>query len=183
MVVIIPLTCNVIRRIFQFEIRQTLSHAGRCGLVHDSFADMRTAYNRTFDVNVSSVAMSMDVFLPLLRKSVRGQVINVSSARASLELSSSGQLPPTVAIAYCASKTALNMVTVEYGKASENCSIVFQAVSPGHCKTAFNNYRGHKEPLDGAKVVVALLDGAAGRFGSGFWQMEDGDLTPVRVPW
>lgn len=153
------------------------------GLIHDSFAEMRTAYNRTFDVNVTSAAMTMDVFLSLLRESPHGRVINVSSARASLELSSSGKLPPTVAIAYCASKTALNMLTVEYGKATENRSVVFQAVSPGYCKTEFNNYRGRKEPLEGAKVIVALMDDDAGRFGRGFWQMEDGDATPVRVPW
>lgn len=159
-----------------------INNAG-VGLIHDSFADMRTAYSRTFDVNVTSVAMAMDIFLPLLRKSPHGRVINVSSARASLELSSSGQLPPTVAIAYCASKTALNMLTVEYGKAAENSSIAFQAVSPGHCKTEFNNYRGRKEPLDGAKVIVALLDDNVGQFGPGFWQMEDGDATPVKVPW
>jgi NAD(P)-dependent dehydrogenase (short-subunit alcohol dehydrogenase family) len=144
---------------------------------------MRTAYNRTFDVNVTSVAMAMDVFLPLLRESPHGQVINVSSARGSLELSSSGQLPPTVAMAYCASKTALNMLTVEYGKASENRNVIFQSISPGHCKTEFNNYRGRKEPLDGAKVIVALLGADSGDFGSGFWQMEEGDVLPVRVPW
>ncbi|QKX60405.1 uncharacterized protein TRUGW13939_07550 [Talaromyces rugulosus] len=139
--------------------------------------DMRTAYNRTFDVNVTSVALAMNVFLPLLRDSV-------SSSRGSLELLSSGQLPPTVAMAYCASsKTALNMLTVEYGKASENHNVVFQSVSPGHCKTEFNNCRGRKEPFDGAKVIVALLSADSGDFGSGFWQMEEGDTTPVGVPW
>lgn len=144
---------------------------------------MRSTYNQTFDANVTSVAMVMDLFLPLLRQSLRGQIINVSSARGSLGLSSSGRLPPTVAIAYCASKTALNMLTVEYGKAAENKNVAIQAVSPGHCKTAFNNYRGTKDPLDGAKVIVHLIHSGTSDFGNGFWQMEDGDASPVKVPW
>ncbi|KAF3403306.1 putative oxidoreductase [Talaromyces pinophilus] len=148
-----------------------------------SFSEMRSTYNRTFDVNVTSVAMTIDLFLPLLRQSPRGHIINVSSTRGSLGLSSSGKLPPTVTIAYCASKTALNMLTVEYGKDPANESVIIQAVSPGYCKTAFNNYRGTKDPLDGAKVIVHLLHSGTSDFGNGFWQMEDGDASPVRVPW
>lgn len=153
------------------------------GLTHTSFSEMRSAYNQTFDVNVTSVAMAMELFLPLLRQSPRGHIINVSSARASLALSSSGRLPPTVAIAYCASKTALNMLTVEYGKDPANENIVIQSVSPGHCRTAFNNYRGTKDPLDGAKVIVHLVHSGTSNFDNGFWQMEEGDSSPVRVPW
>lgn len=81
-------------------------------------------------------------------------------------------------MAYSASKAAVNMLTVEYNKTHEN--VVFQCVSPGHCKTEFNNYRGRKEPTEGPKVIVALV---CNKFGAGFWQMEDGDKTPVRVPW
>lgn len=159
-----------------------INNAG-VGLTHSSFSDMRSTYNRTFNMNVTSVAMTMDLFLPLLRRSPRGQIINVSSARGSLGLSSSGKLPPTVAIAYCTSKAALNMLTIEYGKALENENVVIQAVSPGHCKTAFNGYRGTKEPLDGAKVIVDLMHSGTSKFGNGFWQMEQGDAAPVRVPW
>lgn len=154
------------------------------GLTHTSFSEMRSTYNRTFDVNVTSVAMAIELFLPLLRQSPRGgHIINVSSARGSLGRSSSGKLPPTVAIAYCASKTALNMLTVEYGKDPANENVVVQAVSPGHCRTGFNDYRGTKDPLDGAKVIVHLLHSGTSDFGNGFWQMEDGDASPVRVPW
>jgi NAD(P)-dependent dehydrogenase (short-subunit alcohol dehydrogenase family) len=150
-----------------------LTNNAGVGLIHDSFSDMRTAYNRTFDVNVTSVALAMNVFLPLLRDSV-------SSSRGSLELSFSGQLPPTVAMAYCASKTALNMLTVEYGKASENHNVVFQSVSPGHCKTEFNNCRGRTEPLDGAKVIVALLSADSGDLdGGGRYNAREGSVVII----
>lgn len=33
----------------------------------------------------------------------------------------------------------------------------FHAASPGHCRTALNGFRGMKDPLDGAKVVVVEL--------------------------
>ncbi|KAH8691631.1 hypothetical protein BGW36DRAFT_305552 [Talaromyces proteolyticus] len=159
-----------------------INNAG-VGLFHDSFSEMRSTYNRTLDTNVTSVAMTIEVLSPLLRRSSRGQIINVSSARSSLELSSSGKLPPTKAIAYSLSKTALNMLTVEYAKIPENKDLIIQTVSPGHCKTAFNNYRGTKDPLDGAKVIVALLHSDTSMFGNGFWQMEEGEDVPVKIPW
>jgi len=62
-----------------------------------------------------------------------------------------------------------------------NENVVIQAVGPGHCRTAFNNYRGTKDLLDGAKVIVHLLHSSD--FGNGFWQIEDGDALLVRVPW
>lgn len=41
--------------------------------------------------------------------------------------------------------------------------MTFWAVSPGHCKTQFNGYRGKKDPLEGARVVVRLLGSERGR--------------------
>ena len=74
------------------------------------------------------------------------------------------------------------MLTVKCGKDPANENVVIQAVSLGHCRTGFNDFRGTKDPLDGAKVIVHLLHSATSDFGNGFWQMEDGDASPVRVP-
>jgi NAD(P)-dependent dehydrogenase (short-subunit alcohol dehydrogenase family) len=54
------------------------------------FSDYRSAFSTVYDTNVTSVAITMQLFLPLLRKSPSGTVINVSSARASSGISSSG---------------------------------------------------------------------------------------------
>lgn len=47
----------------------------------------------------------------------------------------------------------------------------FYAASPGNLKTAFNGFRGTKDPLDGAKVVVELTLGDE-KYDNGFWQLE-----------
>jgi hypothetical protein len=66
---------------------------------------------------------------------------------------------------------------------SENeAKITFWAVSPGHCKTAFNGYRGRKGPLEGAEAVVRLLETTEGEITPGtFWEYESGSFQ--QVPW
>lgn len=59
----------------------------------------------------------------------------------------------------------------------------FWAVSPGNLKTAFNNFRGTKDPLEGAEVVVRLVceEGGEQREGGTFWEFEGGEMRVV--PW
>lgn len=85
-------------------------------------------------------------------------------------------------MAYSVSKTALNALTIEFQKtedASEHGKARFYAVSPGHLKTAFNNFRGTKDPLDGAEVVVRLV--CEEHEGGTFWEFEGGEMR--KVPW
>lgn len=84
-------------------------------------------------------------------------------------------------ISYSVSKTALNALTVEYAKAEPDAR--FYAASPGHCKTAFNGFRGKRDPLDGAKVVVQLALAGKGKYANGFWQLEGDDREASPVPW
>ncbi|OAQ96443.1 hypothetical protein LLEC1_00993 [Akanthomyces lecanii] len=95
-------------------------------------------------------------------------------------------LPPAAVVSYCASKAALNMLTLhlqleEDGRGEgEAARVGYWAASPGHCSTAFNGFRGRKEPEEGAEVVARLLEAAEGEFEAGtFWQCEDGVLGEV----
>lgn len=146
-------------------------------------SDWREIYTRVYDTNVTSVALVMQHFLPLLRESA-GKIINISSARGSTSLASGRVLPPTVSIPYCVSKAALNLLTVEMSRQSANENVEFQLVSPGHCKTAFNGYRGTRDPLEGANVVVGLVTAEKGTFkNSGFWETKGGSMDLVEIPW
>ena len=145
---------------------------------HD-FSDFRAVYTRVLDTNVTSVALVTGLFVPLLAESNDPRVINVSSARGSVALQTSSKLPPTACIPYTVSKTALNITTLEQAKLYPD--ILFQLASPGHCKTAFNGYRGTKDPVDGAKVVVDLALCGRDKYVPGFWEFEEDKMR--QVPW
>ncbi|KAK1623037.1 hypothetical protein BDP81DRAFT_333031 [Colletotrichum phormii] len=149
-------------------------------------SDVRSATNSVLANCVTSNLIVTQAFLPLLRKSEYPRVIMTSSARGSMTRTANGELPPAASINYCMAKAALNMLTLQLHLAEERRTtddkIVFWATSPGHCKTAFNGFRGSKEPVDGAEVFVRLLEPERGTIASGtFWEFEDGDFR--LVPW
>lgn len=108
------------------------------------------------------------------------RIINASSARASLCLSSTGKIPPSKVI-YSISKTALNALTVEYAKLEP--IVAFNAPSPGHCLTVFNDFRGIKDPLAGAKVIVELELAERVKYEDGFRRLEREGKEANIVPW
>ena len=150
-----------------------------------STADWRSIYGQVLETNVTSVAITVQQFLPLLRLSPHGgRVIQVSSARGSLTRSANGLLPPTVSIPYVLSKTALNSLSIEFGRDPANRDVHFAMASPGHCKTAFNGFRGTRDPLEGANVVVELARAERGHYKNvGFWETQGSSLELVEIPW
>lgn len=78
------------------------------------------------------------------------------------------------------------MLTVHFQAAEEHRveddKVTFWAVNPGHCKTGFNGFRGQKDPLDGAEVVMRLLESERDAIRGGtFWEFEKGDFQ--MIPW
>ncbi|KAK0112673.1 hypothetical protein ONS95_014412 [Cadophora gregata] len=156
--------------------------------------DIRETFNTTFTTNVTSLYTVTLAFLPLLHLSNSPKVVNILSGRASLTRSSNGKLPTTRVMSYSVSKAAVNSLTIDLQKVEDALltdnpaeegrkvgkgKVQFFAANPGHCKTAFNGYKGTKEPLNGAEVVVRLLGGEGGK--GGFWEFEEGVLR--EVPW
>ncbi|KAF2734085.1 NAD(P)-binding protein [Polyplosphaeria fusca] len=139
----------------------------------------RDSCNKTLNANVTSFFSITSAFLPLLHASPRPHIINISSARASMYKQTHAQLPPTASIPYNVSKTALNVGMLEMAKLEPG--VLFQAASPGHCKTAFNGWTGKRDPLDGARVVVELVGDEGKEWGMGFWEFEEERMG--RVEW
>jgi NAD(P)-dependent dehydrogenase (short-subunit alcohol dehydrogenase family) len=121
---------------------------------------------RAFETNVFGVIAVTDAFLPLLRRSAHGRIVNVSSSVGSLAGMVTDQAP--IGLAYSPSKTALNAVTLQYVKALADTSIKVNAVCPGYCATDLNDHRGYRTPAQGARVAVAMAtmgdDGPTGGF-------------------
>lgn len=171
------------RFILTLTLLVLINNAAIACIPSPDLSDFRTAYNTTFNTNITSTALVMTIFLPLLSTSPDPRIVNISSVRGSLTLSTAGKLPATAAIAYSLSKMALNALTIEFAKMKEWEKVLFQCVCPGHCKTDLNGFKGKKDPLEGAKVVVELVGCERGKFPAGFWHMEEGDKAPVGVPW
>lgn len=122
----------------------------------------------TFETNVFGVVRVTHAFLPLLRRSAAPVVVNVSSGLASLTLVTQEGHPAHAypGVAYPASKTALNMVTVQYAKAFPAMRI--NAVEPGYTATDLNNRTGTQTVEEGAEIIVRMAqvgpDGPTGGY-------------------
>ncbi|MCC8538740.1 SDR family oxidoreductase [Xanthomonas axonopodis pv. poinsettiicola] len=119
-------------------------------------------WKRTFDTNLFAVVGVTNAFLPLLRRSLAGRVVNVSSILGSLTLHSQPDSPiyHFKVPAYNASKSALNNWTVHLAYELRDTPIKVNTVHPGYVKTDMNSGEGEIEVEQGARssVQMALLD-------------------------
>lgn len=125
---------------------------------------------RTYETNVFGLFAVTRAFLPLLRRSSNGCVVNVSSGLASFAKTTN----PDIAIhlpnwlAYNSSKSAVNAMTVQLAFELRATGIKVNAVDPGQVATGLSGGRGNRTAADAAAVVAqyALLpaDGPTGTF-------------------
>jgi NAD(P)-dependent dehydrogenase (short-subunit alcohol dehydrogenase family) len=154
-------------------IQGEMTDDGVIGAV-DLTAEMMQA---TFETNVFGMVRVLHTFLPLLQRSAAPVVVNVSSALASLTHVST---PGTAAfnypgVAYPTSKTAVNMLTVQYAKQFPTVRI--NAVEPGFTRTDLNRNTGTNSVERSAEIIVRMaLLGPDGPTGGYF--AADGEL-----PW
>ena len=119
-------------------------------------------FRRTFDTNLFGAVSVAQQFLPLLRRSPAGRIVNVSSTMGSL----SDQMDPdspyhgVVVPAYQGSKAALNAFTIALSKRLADTPIKVNSVCPGWLQTdlggAENRAAAPTPAAEGAEVVVAM---------------------------
>jgi NAD(P)-dependent dehydrogenase (short-subunit alcohol dehydrogenase family) len=123
-----------------------------------------------FGTNVFSVIAVTRAFLPLLKKSEAGRIVNLSSILGSLTLHADPHSPIATVktFAYDASKAALNAFTIHLAAELKNTKIKVNSAHPGWVKTEMGGDDAPMEIPEGAKTSVdlALLgpDGPNGRF-------------------
>lgn len=124
------------------------------------------AWRTTFDTNVFGLIAVTQAFLPLLRKSTAGRIVNVSSALGSVTLHAdpSSFIYDFKIPAYNVSKSAVNAWTVQLAYELKDSSIKVNTIHPGYVKTDMNNVegeqRGELDVPEGARtsVMLALVD-------------------------
>lgn len=130
-------------------------------------------FAETFETNVLGPVKMIEEFLPLLRKSAAGRIVNVSSTMGSLADQSDPASPwyGSVLPAYQTSKAALNGITIALSKLLEDTPIKVNSICPGFVQTELTPINKEQAPLTaeaGSSIVVetALIaaDGPSGRF-------------------
>ncbi|MEU9198700.1 SDR family NAD(P)-dependent oxidoreductase [Streptomyces sp. NPDC048332] len=115
-----------------------------------------------FETNVFGLVRVTHAFLPLLERSAAPVVVNVSSSLASLAQAGKGY----PGVAYPASKTTVNMLTVQFAKAFPQMRI--NAVEPGYTATDLNRHEGAQTVEQGAGIIVRMArtgpDGPTGGY-------------------
>jgi len=109
---------------------------------------------RLLDTNTVGAVRVTHAFLPLLLRSKRGLVVNVSSGLGSIGWATdpSRLESQLVLLNYAASKAALNMLTVQYAKAFPQLRI--NVVDPGYTATDLNGHRGTQTVEEGVVAIV-----------------------------
>jgi len=105
---------------------------------------------RMFETNAIGPLLVTQAFLPLIRKSTSGRIINVSSGAG--QLSDLGTWAP----AYSISKTALNGVTNQFAAALKDSNIAVNSACPGWAKTDMGGSDAPRSVEQGADTIVWL---------------------------
>jgi NAD(P)-dependent dehydrogenase (short-subunit alcohol dehydrogenase family) len=127
------------------------------GAAKPSVADL-AAVRRVYEVNVFGVIAMTQAMLPLLLKSPRGRIVNVSSGLGSFGWNNdperSAQFP--LLLGYNSSKSALNAVTVQFAKELRATRVKVNAACPGYCATDLNNHSGPRTAQQGSVTPIRL---------------------------
>jgi len=129
---------------------------------------------KTFDSNFFAVIAVTNAFLPLLRKSAAGRIVNVSSIVGSLTTHTDpARGLNSKTLGYDSSKTALNAYTVHLADALKDTKIKVNSAHPGWVKTDMGTDAAPMDLPYGARTEVYLAtlpdDGPTG----GFFHLED----------
>jgi NAD(P)-dependent dehydrogenase (short-subunit alcohol dehydrogenase family) len=153
------------------EVAQRFGHldvlVNNAGINYDTWetaekADIDGTVMETITTNLLGPWRMCQAFLPLLRKSDAGRIVNVSSESGSLASMSAG--PP----AYQVSKAALNAMTRTLAGDLRGAHILVNAVCPGWVATEMGGAGAPRSVRDGAAGIVWAAelpdDGPTGGF-------------------
>jgi NAD(P)-dependent dehydrogenase (short-subunit alcohol dehydrogenase family) len=125
-------------------------------------------FQRTFATNLFGAVAVLEAFVPLLRRSSAGRIVNVSTTMGSLSDQTDPESPyySLVVPAYQSSKAALNSVTIALAKQLRDTSIKVTSVCPGFVRTGLAPAAQDAPlaPEDAAEVIfraATLPDSAA----------------------
>lgn len=138
----------------------------------DGHASVATidAMRHTFETNFFGTVAFTQPLLSLLRAAEGARIVNVSSAMGSLAINGDSSSPfyHAKALAYNASKAALNMFTVDLAYDLRETKVKVNSACPGFTATDMTNHNAPQTVEEGAIAIVRLAqlpaDGPTGSF-------------------
>lgn len=128
-------------------------------------------WRKTFETNFFGLIATTQAFLPLLRKSEAGRIVNLSSILGSTTYHATPGSPvyeSKSSPAYNVSKAAVNAYTVQLAYELQDTKIKVNAAHPGWVKTEMGGEGAQMELPEGAKTSVQLAtlgpDGPSGTY-------------------
>jgi NAD(P)-dependent dehydrogenase (short-subunit alcohol dehydrogenase family) len=117
-----------------------------------------TMLKETFKTNLFGAFAVIRHFLPLLKQSETVQIINVSSTLGSLASMAdpNNMYFGSNALAYNASKSALNAITVAFAKDLVSEKICINSICPGWVKTDLGTDDAYRTVEQGATIIMKL---------------------------
>lgn len=136
-------------------------------------------WRKTYETNLFGLVAVTQAFLPLVKKSEAGRIVNLSSILGSLTLHSDPGSPiyNFKSPAYDSSKSAVNQYTVHLAYELRETSIKVNAAHPGWVKTDLGGDQAPMEVEDGAKTSVWLATLPADGPTGGYFHMQS------TLPW
>jgi NAD(P)-dependent dehydrogenase (short-subunit alcohol dehydrogenase family) len=142
---------------------------------------IRAAWNKSYSVNVTSTQVVTTTFMPLLLASSSPRLLFVTSGLSSLDTAANGKISATIRepskpgwpkpftpsqIAYRSSKTALNMMMLDWVRQLEPDGVKVFGISPGFLATGlggmgpeFMKKIGAGDPRTGGEFVREVVEG------------------------
>lgn len=116
-------------------------------------------WRKTFETNLFGLIETTQAFLPLLKKSEAGRIVNLSSILGSIHFHATPGSPVYESKgmpAYNVSKSAVNAFTVQLAYELKDTKIKVNAAHPGWVKTEMGGEGATMELGDGARTSVEL---------------------------
>ena len=116
-------------------------------------------WRKTFETNLFGLVATTQAFLPLLRKSEAGRIVNLSSILGSITYHATPGSPVYDSkeyTGYNVSKSAVNAWTVQLAYELKDTKIKVNAAHPGWVKTDMGGQGATMEIPDGARTSVEL---------------------------
>ena len=125
---------------------------------NDTSKTSQDVLRKTFNTNFFAVVGLTQVLLPLLKKSVAGRIVNLSSILGSntLHATPGSFIYDAKTFAYDASKAALNSFTIHLAHELKDTKIKVNSAHPGWVKTEMGGEGAQLDVETGAKTSVEL---------------------------